>query len=726
MAYFNFSIDDLQDSSTLASAIANNIVPKNGINILATSTASRGYSGQTLTTSDLISSASGKDLLASGVYGNMYRTNMASISLNSLATSALGSENDDMSILDPSNLNEDGSPKIIKGKEAGLRIVAGSQLGRKYNEGLIDGFSDILKSAYIAAVDGSGHSDVSSGSDSGAVSAGYMPIALESKLSEVEKAAYVARGNLLKSSAVITPSSSLINGFTFDINNSLTNLTYDSSTIFPGVEGSGSGSIPIPDDIIAAKSQRAYISAALIECLLFLSSDRAGSPLMIRGGFGEDTGSNSSRQGDNRSEAVSNNSITDHAFGRAFDFDIIVKKDSENPVSLASSQEEYKKQFDNLIEKLNSAPQHLLPDVILVNNWVGVEYENLGHKGKISRIPQLAENLKSVKVHLVDSHKDHIHMAFAPTRGGIYIDKEGSLSLTVNIITTNTGSSGASGSQKDDSTIITINQNRLTKSYTDNTRLTDIEVFTLLKDYGNFSPQISAMLTAISFRESSWRPHALNKFGFYGLFQVGTRSPGDGSLLDVDLSAPQAETIKNWKLALSDLATKSLTDKQIYDTITERGKSDGLLELYASFDSRAWIPANQVRLLRSKINQKNYAKQISSVGTKASLPNPNYLFNPWGELFLYNGWMSSVQFSIAKIVYIKAGYDADELKDWVLKTTPKDSVAWYKFADEEHSDKTKVEAWVNEEVILGEQYGLWKNGIFTPSRDATSADKWLK
>ncbi len=114
MAYFNFSIDDLQDSSTLASAIANNIVPKNGINILATSTASRGYSGQTLTTSDLISSASGKDLLASGVYGNMYRTNMASISLNSLATSALGSENDDMSILDPSNLNEDGSPKIIK------------------------------------------------------------------------------------------------------------------------------------------------------------------------------------------------------------------------------------------------------------------------------------------------------------------------------------------------------------------------------------------------------------------------------------------------------------------------------------------------------------------------------------------------------------------------------------------------------------------------------------
>jgi hypothetical protein len=174
------------------------------------------------------------------------------------------------------------------------------------------------------------------------------------------------------------------------------------------------------------------------------------------------------------------------------------------------------------------------------------------------------------------------------------------------------------------------------------------------------------------------------------------------------------------------LATKTLTDKQIYDTITERGKSDGLSELYASFDPRAWIPSNQVRLLRSKINQKNYAKQISSVGTKASLPNPNYLFNPWGELFLYNGWMSSVQFSIAKIVYIKAGYDADELKDWVLKTTPKDSVAWYKFADQEHSNKTKIEAWVNEEVILGEQYGLWKNGTFTPSRDATSADKWLK
>jgi hypothetical protein len=126
-------------------------------------------------------------------------------------------------------------------------------------------------------------------------------------------------------------------------------------------------------------------------------------------------------------------------------------------------------------------------------------------------------------------------------------------------------------------------------------------------------------------------------------------------------------------------------------------------------------------MLRSKINQRNYAKEVTSGNTRFTC-----VFFAWGESFLRNSWMTSVDFQKAKIVYIKAGGDVETLKAWILKTVPKDSTAWYNFDDEEHSDKTKIEAWVNEEVYLGEQYGNWKNGVFTPTRDATSSDKWLK
>ena len=39
MAHFDFSIDSLQDSASIANAVYENIVPKNGINITGTSAA---------------------------------------------------------------------------------------------------------------------------------------------------------------------------------------------------------------------------------------------------------------------------------------------------------------------------------------------------------------------------------------------------------------------------------------------------------------------------------------------------------------------------------------------------------------------------------------------------------------------------------------------------------------------------------------------------------------
>jgi len=114
MSFFDININDLMDSNSIASAIAGNVVPKNGKNVLSTSAAARGYVDQTLTSSDLVSASSGKDLLAGGVYGNIYRINMMRESLSSLTNTILGADDEDLKI--PSNngaVDENGNTKIL-------------------------------------------------------------------------------------------------------------------------------------------------------------------------------------------------------------------------------------------------------------------------------------------------------------------------------------------------------------------------------------------------------------------------------------------------------------------------------------------------------------------------------------------------------------------------------------------------------------------------------------
>jgi hypothetical protein len=718
MSYFDISIENLQNSETLSNAIADNIVPKNGKNILATTTAARGYAGQTLSSSDLISAASGKDLLASGVYGNLYRISMARESLSSLSSSILGSENADLQIPSPNEVDADGNPIIKKGQDAALSIIAGSSLGRKYNDGVIADFANLLINKYQQSGDGSGHSPDNGQSSSEAVSAGYMPIALASNLNEQEIKWYIERGSILKTSAYINDSDVLTQGFQFDIQDSLLNLTYNSTTIFPGLENSGKIQ-QIPEDIITAKPQKAFVSAALIECLLFLAGNVGGS-LKVIGGLGAFRASSQSDQAANLNELVSGGSVTDHAFGRAFDFTSISKSDeSLRPIS--SGVETYKKHLDNLLEKLNVAPQHILPDVIIVNSFVGQEYANGKNNGTMNKVSSLYQNLKYVKIILDNNHHaDHIHMSFSPQRGGKYVAKDGGLSLVVGSkdVISNPGNSS---SIKPDKFGVSINTAILTKVFTDYSTMSDMEVFVLLKEAGNFSAEMAAVFTAISFRESSWRPRVVNNDSFVGLFQIGTKESWSRDL-KIDLAYPFSTTVKMWQLVLADKSElTNLSGEQILNLIDSRSRSEGHAEFYAGAADEMWIPINQVRMLRSKLNQTNYTKEVVSGPSRLSC-----VFFAWGENFFKNSWMTSVDFQKAKSVYIKYGGDADNLKSWILQTVPKDSTAWYKFTDQEHSNKTKIEAWVNEEVKLGEQYGEWKNGVFTPTREATSSDVWLK
>lgn len=91
MSTHNFTSSNLSDSAAIARAFSDSLVPVNGKAVVATTTARRGYSDQTLVSTDLISSASGKELLASNIYSDMFNANMARESLTALSRSILNS-----------------------------------------------------------------------------------------------------------------------------------------------------------------------------------------------------------------------------------------------------------------------------------------------------------------------------------------------------------------------------------------------------------------------------------------------------------------------------------------------------------------------------------------------------------------------------------------------------------------------------------------------------------
>lgn len=91
MSTHDFNIDNLSDSAAIANAFSNSLIPPSGVAIRATTTAARGYADQTLVSTDLVSSAAGKELLASNIYSNMFNLNMTRESLTSLSRSILSS-----------------------------------------------------------------------------------------------------------------------------------------------------------------------------------------------------------------------------------------------------------------------------------------------------------------------------------------------------------------------------------------------------------------------------------------------------------------------------------------------------------------------------------------------------------------------------------------------------------------------------------------------------------
>ncbi|MEY4334799.1 MAG: hypothetical protein RLZZ196_3549 [Bacteroidota bacterium] len=103
------------------------------------------------------------------------------------------------------------------------------------------------------------------------------------------------------------------------------------------------------------------------------------------------------------------------------------------------------------------------------------------------------------------NHRNHIHVSFGPYRAGSFITPEIAAEIT-GVSAAGSGSSSA------------LNVTTFKTSFKGkNDQLTPEQVFDLLKNYAMFGDELAAIFTAISYRESRYRPYSANSSGYFGL-----------------------------------------------------------------------------------------------------------------------------------------------------------------------------------------------------------------
>lgn len=253
MSFYEFNLDSLKDSKSFARSIVRNIVPRGGKEITSTSLSSRGFENSSMTTVDLISAASGKELLKNSYYQNIFHANIIRENLNSLSTTIMEGQL-------PTSTNQDQA-------SLSLSVLSQSGIGLDGNRGLVDSLTSALKNKYeygqtsqVGIVNGLPHEDQDYFSTPASLD--LSPVALASKMTISQRFHYSERHKLLSSKITISKEDkiSLLEGF---------NLSIDDSKI----------------DLMDG-SRVAYISASLTECLLALVSSNYGSSLDVTGSFG--------------------------------------------------------------------------------------------------------------------------------------------------------------------------------------------------------------------------------------------------------------------------------------------------------------------------------------------------------------------------------------------------------------------------------------------------------
>lgn len=710
------------NSKTITNAIFDNYYPNGRIVVQNTSFGKNGVSGKTLTSRTLSDAISGDVLYRSPKFAATFYNKSIGSSLNSLITA--GSEatfdsSSNVSIEDPesiTNTEEDGKAKAttLKGGAAFTRIIADSIVGKQggssfVNSGINSIFEDYSSSNSPGASDPPiDHGIAPYDPDSTNPSAGGRMIAFQSQMSEEEKGWIVERGKILKDTGNVSDYSHLTGGFYFEITDSYTNMrSGDGASEYPGLDAS-LNTAQVSLDVIQAPQQLAYLSPALIECLIALNSK-----IKYQGGFGAARWFDKMKNG----EIPDGSSLSDHGFGRAFDIMSVGQLQGNNYdiENNSGNIEIYRGAMDVLLPALNSLPLHLIPDIIVHSTDLATEYGvRVGKDPEDAAIKLKYPNLKYVKFHPDDKHKNHIHISFSAARSGIYTGPGGTfggapignISDAPSGVNPSTGfidipGLGSFPIPSTGSTGGTLNPKFTQLSRTKGTQLVADEIYNLLSII--CVPELAAIMTAISQREGNVSSLNADIIGSgdwsYGFLQNNLY--GTHGTSEVLVPYPTQIKIHAWKLAAPAWQFFNLSSWQQWKGFIEDAYNQVGLDSFeetarASSDDRLWYPINQVymayRFMCGRV--PTYPLPLTD-RLGANGPEMQHVLTPWGDYGgVPGGPLYGTKFSDAAYVYRNSGKSEADLKNWIRR--------YFAFANNGATSKSApfVEFWLAGKRIL--------------------------
>jgi len=441
--------------------------------------------------------------------------------------------NPNLSVIDPNstNYNPDGMQKLTGGA-AFAELMRNSIVSRNLASELVSGAVDAINSSYIRSkndgvmIAGSSHDrDTYTFTNIELVGGSPRPetggIALQGAMTSAEIGWLSDRARTLKTYGIVEDDEVLVDGFDFDIPDSLRNLTQNF-----GVNNISKYTETVSEETVQLSgAQKAYLAPALIELLLYLGSDESEIRIRCRTGAG---GSATSEEfGADVDNLADNSMVNDHVFGRAIDVVAVTRTNGEggstNLPNSGSSLGIYRSAFELLMDELNKiglTHPYLLPDSICVHSGLRAELEIDDGAFEVSNasVRQRYPGLKYVDFISSDYATKYIHLSFGSGRCGVYsgpgvlaIGSNGQVSgLTVDL------SSGT------DSAIVFLDGQSLglASSFTNakfntaftgdmaNQSLSSDEVFALLLNV--MQPEAAALFCAIAVREGGLRPGAFN------------------------------------------------------------------------------------------------------------------------------------------------------------------------------------------------------------------------
>lgn len=684
---------NLVTTEAFVSAISSNYYPNGKIVVQNTSFSKDGVSGRTLTSRTISDVMSGDALFRSPKYSLAFYSKAINSSLNTLITggaSATYSNYESLLIEDPESTSYtevDGELKAstLKGGAAYNRILADSLAGKKIGKDFIKpalnqiSNSQLSMSTQSVLIDGVPHGlNIDSTLSGGAVSAGSRQAAVSSLLVPGEEGWILERGLILKNAvpAVLEKGSMsvLTGGYTFDIPNGYSGFKYqDGSSMFPGLTSGNTAEVS--DQLIKAAPQKIYICPALLECLIYLNSK-----ILFLGGFGIDRKLTE--------ENIRAKTISNHTVGRAFDIHAIGNKFipgvyyeiSKNKGNISM----YRSALQLLLTAINSMPEHLKPDNIVVATGLAAEYNIIaGRESANAEIYKQYPGCKNINFSANSVHDNHIHISFSSARSGIYSGPGGAFSIQP------VGNLPGQIAQPINpynfyTAVPSAFNSKFTTNYFGNAqKLQTIEIFNLLSSTV-CAPEAAAFFAVIAGREGS--VYSLNskatsqKYGDFSIGMFQTNMLAHGTKMFTLLEGSSSLNLEGWKIASSDWQTRGLTTfdmwkNYVIQKYNAEGNSDSKYpgyngQMISLVDRRIWVPITQAYMLYTTVRSVA-APHPFPPGLKLGIDplSGGNIYSPWGD---YGGGpepgvIYAIRYSKVAEAYASSGKNVSQLREYFIK-----------------------------------------------------------